>query len=79
MCVCVCGGEGGGEGGISVQILCSKIKYFLRAKEVVLMKSFIVDILFVERVHYEEHLQARMFAVWKENTKKAVVAHSVAS
>ncbi|PFX20450.1 Cyclin-dependent kinase 11B [Stylophora pistillata] len=31
------------------------------------------------KVHYEEHLQARLFTVWKENTRKAVVADSLKS
>lgn len=44
-----------------------------------LVNSLNFSMLFPHRVHYEEHLQARLFAVWKENTKKAVVAHNMTS
>lgn len=33
----------------------------------------------VARVHYEEHLQARIFAFWKVNTHKALVARNLTS
>ena len=39
----------------------------------------VLRMLFFDRVHYEEHLQARLFAVWKENTQRAVAAHNLTS